>query len=341
MPRSRRRKTRKSKSRRPRQQKQRSAPAIPSGMRFAVTPTIGTDGRVPKAAQPKPAEPMFMHLHVLADEGELESEEELETFISQYMVPGQKPDFPQPILPWHQAQELAYQGWEKRSKRGRVNFARQALKISPDAVDGYLLVAHDATSWEEATELCDQAVAAAERLLGPDFLTEYQDDFWGIALTRPYMRARFALGHCLWRQEKREEALVHFRDLINLNPNDNQGARYVLVAVLLELGEDREAQQVMAGHSGDVLSHWAYNRALIEFRRYASQRRTDRRLAQALEKNAFVPVFLLGRRPIRSYESHTVEPGEGSEAIEYQHLYSGAWAMTEGALAWLEQQWEA
>ena len=165
--------------------------------------------------------------------------------------------------------------------------------------------------------------------------------FWGVALTRPYMRSRFALGYCLWRQGERTEALTHFRDLISLNPNDNQGARYVLVAALLELGEDREAQQVMARYSRDPLCHWAYNRALIEFRRHGDQRRTQRLLKQAFKKSALAPVFLLGRKRTRSYELDFVGPGEESEATEYQHLYGDAWTMTEGALAWLEQQFEA
>ncbi len=318
----------------------RSSPVIPPGGRFAITPAIGTDGRVPKAAQPRPTESIFMHLAVLTEQEEPESEEELEILISRYMVLGRKPSFPPPTLPWHQAQELAYQGWEQRVEQKRAQSARQALEVSPDAVDGYLLLAHDAPSWEEATDLCTRAVAAAERLLGPDFLIEYKDGFWGMAITRPYMRARFALGYCLWRQEKRGEAVTHFRELIALNPNDNQGARYVLVAMLLELEEEREAQQVMAVYSGDPLCHWAYNRALVEFRWRGDQRPAQRRLRQAFRKNALVPVFLLGKKPIGSYESDIVEAGERSEAIEYQHLYGDAWTMAEGALAWLGQQFE-
>lgn len=281
-----------------------------------------------------------MHLHVLTEEREPESREELEALVSQYMVPGRKPNFPPPTLPWHQAQDLAYRGWEQRSERKRADFARRALQVSPDAVDGYLLLAHDAPSWEEAVGLSTQAVAASERLLGPDFLTEYKGDFWSMSITRPYMRSRLALGHCLWQQGQRVEALTHFRDLISLNLNDNQGVRYVLVATLLELGEGREAQQVMARYSRDPLCHWAYNRALIEFRRRGDQRRTQRRLTQAFEKNALVPIYLLGKKRIRSYESDFVEPGEETEALEYRHLYGDAWTMTEGALAWLEQQFE-
>jgi tetratricopeptide (TPR) repeat protein len=329
------------KARRLRRSKRRSPPGFPPGVNFAVAPTIGTDGRVPKAAQPRPTESTFLHLAVLLEDEEFEGEEELNAFVSQYLVPGEKPSFPLPTQPWHQAQELGYGGWEKRSERGRAKSARRALEVSPDAVDGYLLLAHDAPSWEGATDLCAQAVAAGERLLGPDFLAEYQDGFWGAALTRPYMRARFALGYCLWRQERRSEAVVHFRDLLRLNPNDNQGARYVLVAIWLELGEEQEARQVVSAHSPDNVCHWSYSRALMEFRQRGDQRRSQHALRRALAGNRFVPAFLLGKRHARSYEMDLVEPGKESEAIEYQHLYSGAWAMTEGALAWLERQLEA
>lgn len=198
----------------------------PAGPIPALMPIIGTDGRVPKAAQPRPTEPVFLHLAVLVEQEQPESEDELEALISQYIVPGRTPKFPPPTQPWHRAQVLAYDGWEQRSERKRSAQARKALEVSPDAVDGYLLLAHDAPSWEQAAALCVQAVAAGERLLGPDFLDEYKDGFWNAALTRPYMCARFALGYYLWRQEKWLDAASHFRDLLQLNPNDNQGAHY-------------------------------------------------------------------------------------------------------------------
>lgn len=315
--------------------RQRPTSVILPGMIFAFTPTVGTNGRVPKAAQPKPTESSFLHIAVLVEQEQPESKEELEALISQYMPPGRIPKFPPPTQPWHQAQEVAYSGWEQRSGRKRATLARKALQISPDGVDAYLLLAHDAPSWEQAAALCTQALAAAERLLGPNFLDEYKGGFWGAALTRPYMRARFALGYCLWRQEKWMDAAAHFRDLLGLNPNDNQGARYTLVAVLLEAGQDREAEQVMARYSDDILCYWAYNRALLEFRRSGNRPQAQKRLRRALDKNPYVPAFLLGKRRIRSYELDIVELGTEQEAIEYQHLYGSAWQKTEGALAWL------
>jgi tetratricopeptide (TPR) repeat protein len=308
---------------------------LPPDIQFVINPIIGTNGRVPKAAQPRPTEQMFLHIWALTEEEEPASEEELEELLSRHLTPFQKPSFPEPTQPWHKAQNLAYEGWTKRSARRREKAARQALSISPDAVDAYLLLAHDAASWEEAAQLCTQAVAAAERLLGPDPFTAYKDGFWGVAITRPYMRARFALGYALWRQGNHAEAQVEFENLLRLNPGDNQGARYVLVAVLLEHGKDKEARRVMDRYSPDALSHWAYNQALLRFRQRGDHPQARRRLSRALSLNPYVPPLLLGERRIRSQELQFVAPGEENEAIEYAQLYKNAWAMTPGALEWL------
>ncbi|HXY17585.1 MAG TPA: tetratricopeptide repeat protein [Gaiellaceae bacterium] len=70
------------------------------------------------------------------------------------------------------------------------------------------------------------SVAAGERALGPRIFAEGAGYFWGLVETRPYMRARAALAALLWKLGRREEALEHARELLRLNPNDNQGIRY-------------------------------------------------------------------------------------------------------------------
>jgi tetratricopeptide (TPR) repeat protein len=280
---------------------------------------------------------MFLSLWMLTEEEEPASKEELEALVSRHLAPLQKPTFPEPTQPWHQAQNLAYEGWTKRSARRRKKAARRALAVSPDAADPYLLLAHDAASWDEAAQLCAQAVAAAERLLGPDPFTAYKDGFWEVAITRPYMRACFALGYTLWRQGGHAEAQAEFEDLLRLNPEDNQGARYVLVAVLLEQGKDKEARRIMDRYSPDMFSYWAYNRALLRFRQRGAHSQSQRRLNRALSLNHHVPPLLLGERRIRSWELQFIAPGDENEAIEYVQLYKDAWAMTPGALEWLSE----
>ena len=156
-----------------------------------------------------------------------------------------------------------------------------------------------------------------------------------MTITRPYMRARFALGYGLWRQGKRAEAQAHFEELLRLNPEDNQGARYVLVAVLLEQGKDEETRRVMDRYGRDALSHWAYNRALLQFRQRGAHPSARRRLKRALSLNPYVPPLLLGQQQLRSGELRFIAPGDEDEALEYVQLYKDAWAMTPGALEWL------
>ena len=51
---------------------------------------------------------------------------------------------------------------------------------------------------------------------------------WGWTNNRPYLRSLHGYGLSLWRMSKREEAERVFERLLWLNPNDNQGARFVL-----------------------------------------------------------------------------------------------------------------
>ena len=89
-----------------------------------------------------------------------------------------------------QAQEVMYQAWEASGRR-RLELARQALAISPDCADAYVLLAEEsARSLEEACRFYAQGVEAGERALGPEMFQEYTGHFWGVLETRPYMRAR-------------------------------------------------------------------------------------------------------------------------------------------------------
>ena len=67
-----------------------------------------------------------------------------------------------------EAQDLMYEAFDARGTR-RAALAREALAISSDCADAYLLLAEEtATSLEEARELLEQGVAAGERALGPE-----------------------------------------------------------------------------------------------------------------------------------------------------------------------------
>src|SRR5436190_8668652 len=182
-----------------------------------------------------------------------------------------------------------YEAFETQGAR-RVALAREALAISPDCADAYLLLGEEtASSLEEARELLEQGVAAGERALGPEPFEGDVGYFWGLIETRPYMRARAALAETLWALGRREEAVEHDRELLRLNPNDNQGVRYQQAEYLLALERFRELDALFAAYEDDAAAAFAYTRALAAFRRQGDTPEAKRLLAEAREQNPHAP----------------------------------------------------
>lgn len=143
-----------------------------------------------------------------------------------------------------------YDAWDVDGT-GRGRLARKALGISPLCADAYMLLADEATVNDaDAIALYRLGMKAGELALGPEF-EELNGEFWGSLQTRPYMRARTGLAGALYRTGAVDEALTHWRALLALNPNDNQGVRYTLVLVLLDRGRNDELRDLLGLHEDD------------------------------------------------------------------------------------------
>ena len=167
------------------------------------------------------------------------------------------------------AQELMFQAWEERSAERRVSLAHEALEVSEDCADAYVLLAEEEAggSLKEMTRLYREGVAAGERAIGRRAFAEQAGRFWGLLETRPYMRARHGLGQCLWQGGDGDGAIAHFLDLLRLNPNDNQGVRYHLAACLLEAGRDDGLAELLSKYEDGTSVASVYSSGMLEFRR--------------------------------------------------------------------------
>ena len=236
----------------------------------------------------------------------------------------------------YEAQDLMYEAFEAQGDR-RVTLARDALAISPDCADAYLLLAEETPSCaEDARELLEQGVAAGERALGPEPFEEDVGHFWGILETRPYMRVRAALAETLWALDGREEAVEHQRDLLRLNPSDNQGLRYRQAEWLLWLERYDELDQLFATYEDDAAAAFAYTMALAAYRREGDSARARQLLDEARELNPHVPAYLSGRKRLPRRLPDYVGFGGDSEAVDYAASATALWASVAGALTWLE-----
>jgi tetratricopeptide (TPR) repeat protein len=270
----------------------------------------------------------------ILSEHEFESIDEANAFMQNLMATGQPLDRPA-HTPLEQAQDIMYQAWDAQGAR-RIRLARQALSMSEDCANAYVLLAEEAAkSVEQAKEFYQKGVEAGERALGSEVFEEGVGHFWGMLETRPYMRARAGLADCLWRMGEREAAIAHYQDMLRLNPGDNQGLRYLLAHCLMDIGDDDTLKTLLAAYADDASATWMYTRALLLFRQEGASKAATAQLKEAISYNAFVPQYLLGQKAMPRRLPLYVGFGDENEAISYVAEGKPNWDQNPDALAWL------
>lgn len=221
-------------------------------------------------------------------------------------------------------------------RRGAL--ANKAVSLSPDCADAYVLLAEQATTRDQALELYRKGVEAGERALGKNGFETCAGEFWGILETRPYMRARAGLAQSLWDRGLFDEAIRHWRDMLKLNHDDNQGIRYVLAARLLELGRDDDLAEHLNANENDDRAFLKWTRVLLAFRHSGDNPWSRQALADALTSNPYVPGYLLGHKPLPQELPDYTGMEDESEAMYWATENINAWRSTDGALAWLAER---
>jgi tetratricopeptide (TPR) repeat protein len=252
-------------------------------------------------------------------------------------LPGPLPDLdsPPPRSAVDAAQQIAYQAFEAETPRQKIALARKALQVSRDCADAYTLLAENARTLDEALELYEEAVAAGERALGKQAFEEYEGHFWGFLETRPYMRARQGLANILWTAGRHVAATEHYRDMLRLNPNDNQGMRYMLAHALLDAEQHHELHGLLKQYEKDPSADWAYAAALLAFREQGSTEHSRALLKQAAKTNKHVPVYLTGAKRLPRELPEYFSPGHENEAVGYVAQCLPCWRNTPGATTWI------
>jgi tetratricopeptide (TPR) repeat protein len=146
------------------------------------------------------------------------------------------------------------------------------------------------------------------------------------------------LAECLRAMGRAGEAVSHFNDMLRLNPQDNQGVRFRMLACLLDLKRDSEAGMLVEAFPDERLALWRYGRALLAFRRQGDTNAARRELEHAFDANYMAAAYLMKKKemPPRLPASH--RPGTEDEAVIIAAELMGAWDATSGAGHWLAEQ---
>lgn len=235
------------------------------------------------------------------------------------------------------AQELAYDAMEAEG-RLRVKRARQALAASADCADAWAILAHNAATPEDALASYERAVTAGVRAIGAERFEALTGEFWGHLETRPYMRARLGLADALDALGRSDEAVGHYREMLRLNPSDNQGVRYLLLATLLDLDRDDEAGALLEAYRGDPQALWPYARVLLLFRTEGDSPAARAALSEARRINPHVVKYLVEPDTLPPVPAPHFAFGSKDEAAYAAEALGAAYAATPDAAAWLQSR---
>ncbi len=234
-----------------------------------------------------------------------------------------------------EAQELAFEAMETGDATEARQLAQRALGLDPDCVDALVLLADlDAQTPRDRIERLQQAVVAGERWLGAEYIRENTGSFWALLDTRPYMRAMAGLAVALSSEGLTPETIATFTRMLELNPNDNQGVRDLLLGLYLETGDSEGAKRLLQQFKNDASATFAWGRVL-ERRLAGDQKGAGEALKKARRTNPHVELFLTAQKPLPEDLPAMYSPGSQEEAILSLDCLSAAWGAHPAATSWL------
>jgi tetratricopeptide (TPR) repeat protein len=241
--------------------------------------------------------------------------------------------------PADRAQQLVYEAMDARSAKQQMELAHEALAIWPDCADAHLLLADQANDVAEEHALAREAVEAGRRAVGGELDELVTEGVVWLALeTRPYMRALERLAQVEWMMGDRQAAIARGWEMLRLNPNDNQGIRYVLLERLMWAGSLADIERLFSLYPDDASAAWVFGRALHLLRSRGPNADANAALAAAKRANRHVLPYMLGEREPQLEPPPYIGRGDETEAAAYTLDALPLWLETPGALEWLESR---
>ena len=243
---------------------------------------------------------------------------------------------------YHDLMDEFYSGCEF-CEQGNLDEAERAFRAvlaqMPDHLDALhhlALVLSKRDLADQALDLWEQAIRIGHKAFPQDFEPGKDRLEWGWLENRPFLRCLHGLALAKYHEDKAEEALSLFQELLALNPNDNQGARAMAVEALFELGRFADALKITEQYIDDVMPETLYGRALALFK-LSRKREATAALKKAVKYLPLVRKELLKmkHRPPRTASPDVVTFGGTDQAYYYWEHSGNFWEEDYEALEWL------
>ncbi len=264
---------------------------------------------------------------------DFKNEEEVNEFLKKYQSEG-IPEFPEDVLnAREQAEDKIYQAFQSSKTKG-LKLAEEALQLDKNCILAYQYLGEQQNNINKAQILFKKGIEIGKKKYGGKYEEENKGHFWLIHETRPYMSCIYNLSECYYHSSKIEESIKLLEHLLELNPSDNQGVRYILSSHLLEAKNYIKFEKHSKSNSDDSGIFFKFNNALYEFIKSGISMRANKYMVEAIEYNQFVVPQLNRKAKIGSNSYST---GSKEEANYYCEYNAKIWQSIEGSIEWAKQ----
>jgi tetratricopeptide (TPR) repeat protein len=234
-----------------------------------------------------------------------------------------------------EAEAMVLGVWNSGSTTEKINTAKRALKISEDCADAYTLLGMtESRSLQEKKDMYEKAVSAGISIIGENNFRALEGHFWSVFDTRPYMRAKWALGDVLLRIGDKAAAAENYKEMLRLNPDDHQGVRYNLLSWLLQEKDYEYLQFLFSEFKEDISAQVRYSEVLYNFK-IKNFKEAQIKLLEAVDNNPYVPKYIIGKAKLPAVLPPFIGIGNEFEAQHYVEASLILWKKTKGACKWV------
>lgn len=299
--------------------------------------------------------------------------DDLNQFIEQYeLMENLNVNDGQPKTAAEQARDEVLRATLEKSNKRKLQLIAKALELDPDCIEAYLLKAQESSGQDEianyraAVEIGrrrfaerleartkPKAVSNSESSTksNPPSKTDSNSEsnaasrtdsttesfFWTDKTTRPFMKALDELAWALYTARRSDEALAIWRELLELNPNDDQNIKLYLAPALVDSGLLEEAEALFKRFENNRTAHFLYSRALALFKREGATALASQALYAALAKNQLVLEVMSGRKPVPARSPEIFQLGSLEEAQSYLAIAMRTWLDHPESLTWFRE----
>lgn len=209
---------------------------------------------------------------------------------------------------------------------GKKYFAQLHLLIQndPDFIDAHvhLAMAHlDDGKPKKALESALSGLTVAQRLIPEGFNGTI---FWADLSNRPYLRILHTAVIAYIRLGKHKEAVQFIERMLMLNPNDNQGVRYLLGSEALSAKDTEKAKHAFERYADEYPAYWYELAWLLVTQGNWIPAATA--LRRGFAANPYVAEMIVGySRPIPLVIWHGSNVADETGADDYFSSYDARW----------------